>query len=212
MFHKYDKVISLGSNCFIKKYLDCKKNPNETFFFDYLGISMWSINELLKYNFKDLLNIKDYELLQIFNKNSDSKIKESIINKKYFIRFPHDLQSNLNNFKEFKEKYERRIERLQNYFKNCKKILFIRLEENMTDRIIYPEYEEKYKITELEYINEFSNLIKKLYPNLEITIIYISKNDCELNNTNNNIIILKNIYDFDYSNCCDYLNKIIDFL
>lgn len=195
-----NNIISLGYNCFIKKYLDYKYVKTETSFFDYIGTSMWTINELINNDFKDLFDINDYKLLKILN-------KYTVVNKKYYIRVPHCLDNNLKNFNIFKDKYERRIIRLQTQLKENKKILFIRLEENMLNREIYPEYKDKFKKTELEYIYEFCDLMKIKYPKLEIKFIYISKN--HETKIDNNIIILKNNYDFEYSNCIEYLDKIL---
>ena len=59
LFNKYT-LISLGYNCNIKKYIDSIRLNNPTHFFDYIGTSMWGINELILHNFTDIFNINDF--------------------------------------------------------------------------------------------------------------------------------------------------------
>ena len=47
----FDKVISIGSNCYPKCFIQASLYGGETEFFDYIGTSMWSINELLVNDF-----------------------------------------------------------------------------------------------------------------------------------------------------------------
>jgi len=213
--NKY-KILSLGYNCFIKKYINDIGISQETNLFDYIGTSMWTINKLFENDFIDLFNIDEYENIQILKDG-----EKVITNKRYYIRFMHDfknLQNGndrkllLNNdnkkfimntlinynimdemkkrFNSFKETYIRRINRLKNILNTEKNILFIRFEEPQENRIIYNEYKENFKKLELEYIKDFSNIIKLQYPNLNFKIIYIS-NTHKLNYLKDfNIIIL----------------------
>jgi hypothetical protein len=177
----------------------------ETNLFDYIGVSMWSINELLLNDFKNLCDINEYKKYKILNND----FNEIIIHEKYYLRFLHDFKNNKseeekkiflntsdpnnkkfymnriiqfdlmeelkNKFPTFKSTLERRIERLKKILSTEKNIIFIRLEEENNERIIYEIYKEKFKKSELENIIEFSNIIKKLYPILNFKIIYISK-------------------------------------
>lgn len=178
------KIISLGYNCFVKKYVDGKFGKFETNFFDNTGISMWAVNELFENDFSDLFNIEDYEKMEIIPRYS------VYTNKKYYLRCLHDLPD-LSRFNIYKESYERRIKRLDDTIKN-KNILFIRVEEHQKNRIIYDFYKEKFAKSELDYNKEFSNIIKNKYPNTKFKIIYISDiYDMQLFE-DSNLLVLKN--------------------
>jgi hypothetical protein len=78
--------VSLGSNCFIKKYLSTISNQ-ETHFFDYIGAPMWAINEIVESDFvANMYDQKDYDIL--VTKRND----KLVVHKKYFLVFQHDLQ------------------------------------------------------------------------------------------------------------------------
>ena len=101
-FKSFDKIISLGSNCYIKMFLESHLIKKETQFFDYIGSSMWSINELLKNDFKGLYDYKNFEKKHILNKG-DIYI---FTNNLYYLRFKHDFKqnfdSNINDIKDAK--------------------------------------------------------------------------------------------------------------
>jgi hypothetical protein len=201
------KIISLGFNCFIKIFTNDSGIKQETNFFDYIGTSMWAINKLFENNFANLFNEDDYENLKI---QTDNLIV--ITNKHYYFRFLHDFKNNTNinlikfnidktidqniiddvklQFNKFKEAYERRIIRLKDLLIKEKKILFIRLEETMHNRIIYDEYKSYFEKPELDYIIDYSKMIKINYPNLDFKIIYISKIHDNKYMIENNLIIL----------------------
>ena len=84
------KIISLGSNCFIKLFLNDINYKEETYFFDYIGTSMWSINELIENNFNDLFNKDKFEKKQILFLGKDKYIYQ------YYLRFKHDVKQNFN--------------------------------------------------------------------------------------------------------------------
>lgn len=196
IFENY-KVISLGYDCYVKM----KFCPNqETHFFDYIGSSMWSINELLKNKFEDVLNFDYFENLEI------TKDTFYITNKKYYIRFPHDFKSitqigkvkritmkiTEEIKKKFIDKYTRRISRFYDLLTGNEKLLFIRKEEH-TNRISYPEYNEHIKYTEIYYIREFINILKKDYPNLNFKIIFFSFSQ-ETSKEDNLLILQTDLY------------------
>jgi hypothetical protein len=231
------KIISLGYNCFPKKYTIEIGISQETNLFDYIGTPMWSINKLFENNFVDFLNINEFENIQVFTN------QKMITNKKYNIKFPHDFphitkKSNIvihvpfknkdylkfkfkfikNNkfniskyFDTFKNIYERRINRIKNILSNETKILFIRFEESQKNRIIYNSYKDNLKKLELEYLIDYSNIIKKAYPNLKFKIIYISS-IFDINYIKeNNIIILKlDEEDIDWNNCGNKFKVMFD--
>jgi len=198
------KIVSLGYNCYVKKYVDEKFGKFETNFFDNIGISMWAINELFQNDFSDLFNIEDYEKMEIISKYF------VFTNKKYYLRFLHDLPD-LSKFNTFKESYERRIKRLDDIIKN-QNILFIRVEEPQKNRIMYDIYKEKFKKSELDYIKDFSNIIKNKYPNTKFKIIYISDiYDIQLFEDSNLLILNKNDKElWSWGNCCFKIKTIFE--
>lgn len=221
------KIISLGFNCFIKMFTNDIGIKQETNFFDYIGTSMWAINKLFENNFANLFNEDDYENLKI---QTDNLIV--ITNKHYYFRFLHDFKNNTNinlikcnidkiidqkiiddvkvQFYKFKEVYERRIIRLKDLLIKEKKILFIRLEETMHKRIIYDEYKSYFEKPELDYIIDYSKMIKINYPNLHFKIIYISKIHDNKYMIENNLIILnsKNVAIDDWTQSTNGLKEL----
>ena len=194
LFKNCDIFISLGYNCFFKKFIKNKlKHNKETNFFDYIGTSMWSINELLTNDFEDFFNKSDYKNIPIkINENNDF-----ITNTKYYIRFFHDLNTSKFNgvnkekyFKDFVSSYTRKKNRLYQLLNDNNKILFLRLEEDNTNRINYPEYEDMAKIDEIENLIIFTKIIKNKFPNLNFTVLFISKKLKTNIDESNNIIII----------------------
>ena len=94
---QYDTVISIGGNCFPMFYIHKYIKESELLFFDHVGSSMWSIQDVISNDWKDLLDANKYELknslnfkdminfytassdnVQIYNaNNSDRKIKQT---------------------------------------------------------------------------------------------------------------------------------------
>ena len=195
----FDKVISLGSNCYIKMFLESIKYKTETHFFDYIGSSMWAINDLFKDNFSELFDdgIDSLEKKKIMYSGDDEYI---ITHKKYYLRFKHEFNQNfhseikenikIEDFKKVCEKYERRKERLFDILNDDKQtLLFIRYEEDHKNRINY--FEDKK--SEIEYIYDFIKMIKRKYPLKKFCILLLShtmENDI---NYDENLIILKMI-------------------
>lgn len=195
----FDKIISLGSNCYVKMFLDSVNCKTETQFFDYIGSSMWAINELFKENVNDLFDdgIDILEKKRIMCSGDDQYI---LTHKKYYLRFKHDFKQNFDSefkenikpvdFKNVRDKYKRRKERLNDILKDDKKtLLFIRYEEEQQDRIKY--FEDKK--SEIEYIYEFIEIIKQKYPSKKFCILLLSHDLENDDKRDENLIILKNI-------------------
>lgn len=197
LFEKYD-LISIGHNCFPKKYIKNKIKDTEYLFFDYIGTPMWSVCELFQNDFTNLFDYGDYNKLQIY----DNQMQMTMTNSKYYIRFTHDLDTNNFNeylFNEFVKKYMERIKRLYDILNNKINVVFIRYKEIHTNRIMHEKYHIKYSKTEYEYLIDFSNTIKQKFPNLKFKILFISSDDNDFYDSTNNILIIKTIE-----------NKIID--
>ena len=194
----FDKIISLGSNCYVKMFLESIKRSDETHFFDYIGSSMWAINDLFKEDFKDLFDdgIDVLEKKRILTKG-DQYI---LTHKKYHIRFKHEFKQQkfyseikenikLEDFNKTRDKYIRRKERLKDILNNNQTLLFIRYEEDQENRIQH--FEDKK--SEIEYIYEFIEIIKEKYPLKKFCILLLSHNLENEDKRNENLIILKNI-------------------
>ena len=163
---KYTNVLSLGSNCnpklFIQRFV--KPADGETHLFDYTGTSVWSINALLRADFKDLTNVS---LVPILN-----NARPIVTNTEYYVRFIHELRTVDDAAKpEFKDKIERRIQRFTALMSDStKNILFIRWQENQQGRIAYPNFPTT---TEYEELSTFVSLVKEKYGASD-TVIYIN--------------------------------------
>ena len=220
VFKKYDKIISLGFNCYIKRFMEEEGIKQETNLFDYIGTPMWGINEFIENDFSKLTLIDDFEKMKITSKEPEN----IFTNKRYYFRFKHDNlipnkgtnKVNINSFSKLKSTLERRIQRFNSMLSSPKKILFIRLEQDNTNRIEYEEYKEKDKIPELEYVILFSKIIKNKYPLINFNILFISKTNENKYDTENSILIIKNRENIVWKTCQIQLQKIcnhnIDFI
>ena len=187
---KYDKVISIGYNCFIKIYLRHIKHEQETHFFDYIGSPMWSVYELVKNGFTDLFNIDEYK-----NEYTIIGQPEIVTNSRYNLKFKHDLSADkfLDEFEEFKDKYSRRIKRFHDLLMSSERVLFMRFEEIKKNRIVNCAYSEQNKISEYEYIKLFSKYLRSNFPQLKFKIIFISKTRNDEVDDENNIVTIREI-------------------
>jgi hypothetical protein len=186
--NKVDNIISLGYNCYIKKFLDTEKLCTTTNFFDYIGSSFWSINELFYNKFEGLYDRNNYIYIQVVT-NKD----KIVVHKNYYLRFLHDFTGGDivdNAFDIFTSKYKRRIERLYNILNTSKTIIFIRNEELFDNKINMENYSEKFKKNEIEYAIDFCNYVKSNFCDLNFFLIFISyKMDTFFDNINNILIL-----------------------
>jgi hypothetical protein len=193
-----------------------RKISQETNFFDYTGTPMWAINELITNNFTNFFDKNKYQEIQ----TKSSNINKYITHIDYYIRFPHDIRNynelNSNIFSDFCQKYKRRIIRLNDILNKNKKVLFIRTQEQMNNRILFEQHKEKYAKNELEYIINFSNIIKSKYPNLDFKILYLSETNKQDYLQENNIVIIQHKIPIIFTNYEISFNKIfsdnIDFI
>ena len=143
IFKSFDKVLSLGTNCFVKSFMQYNNISQETNFFDHIGSPMWGICDLVENGFQHLSEQDDYDKLHITN-NLDI-----FSNKRYYLRLKHDdhiyKKQNMN-YKTLNNMFltlERRGARFVDLLKTLKNILFIRLEQDDSKRISYEEYKVK---------------------------------------------------------------------
>jgi len=167
---KYDKILSLGSKCCVKFFIEKILKPpyGNTELFDYIGTSMGQINELIVNDFEDLTTDTYFELLNIIY--GEDPI---VTNTKYYMRFKHDLRKPEDACGlEFKNKMKRRILRFKQNIEKSKNILFIRQEESNFLRVPY----KLQKKSELEELREFIDILHGKYKCGKITVIYINAN------------------------------------
>ena len=153
--------ISLGYNCYIKRYLD-SISSSETNLFDWLGTSMWGIYLLFQEDFKDAFNRDHYHFVKV-----TSTRRPVVTHDRYYIRVLHDDMTT------YTEKYLRRLERLKRLFQTDRHLLFIRLEESQNARIMYDQYKDYYQHDELHYIRLLTEYLVTNYPNLQFSFIHI---------------------------------------
>ena len=164
--------ISLGPDCFVKRHLINNLKSQPTYVFDWLKFScIKSLIKLLKNDFNNFMNREDFNL----SNDKETSSPNSIIvrfNKRYSYFVVHDFTF-LDNFKEVKDKYDRRIERFKKDSKNSNTV-FIRciVDENIEDYIeLYKELEKYTKKCILICISN------KDYPNFNHDNIYLIKHD-----------------------------------
>ncbi|ADO67152.1 putative papain-like cysteine protease [Cafeteria roenbergensis virus] len=165
--NKYNyEIVSLGYNCYIKNFLKKNNVNQETNVFDWIGSEAWVLEKIIfdKINFLDK---NDFKVINIKN-------EKMAINIKYYLRFKHDLKHDLSNFEDFKSKYVRRLDRLDNILKTKKKILFYRLETSLLNRDIFENHKHYYEKSELYYLEKLINKLKLKYPNTKFKLIYFS--------------------------------------
>jgi hypothetical protein len=217
---QFTKFISLGSNCFCRKFFEYKGKQKETNFFDNVGVSMWALNEIIQNDFKDVLN-RDYFVNKRINKKKDEYI---YTNELYYLIFKHDFVQSYKkglinisdtSFSDFKSKYERRIERFRELINKDEEsdkdiYFFLRYEEYRDQRIIHEEYEDKFATSELDYLEEFSFLLKEKNPLKKFVILYITRKDDEKNKcyVSDNIIVLKNYLNISWANSDEMIEKL----
>jgi hypothetical protein len=197
-------TISLGYNCYIKRFLDKHGKRGETNLFDWLGTSMWAINELFKQDFQGAFDPDKYVDMHItpgrwIPTHSD-----------YYIRALHDKPQDL------QEKCLRRWERMHQLLNTTKaKVMFIRLEEDVEGRIRHHKYRQYNRYDELHYIGEFIEVIKNKYPTLNFTILFISWrcDSCYFKHRGIEVIIVKfgGIRTLKWENCALQLQKVISY-
>ena len=193
--------ISLGSTCSVKYQLRNNNIDIETLPFDWVRtIDLEDINDCIQNNFIDYTNnIIQISISDKFNYIQDdtfdisnTEVKTYIVKNKYNIKFYHDLKSlDQSELENFKQKYQRRIDRFYNIIKSNNKITFIRDELNIK------------KIT-IDKIYQFIKLIQNINKDILINFILILYNPNNINydhlkltNVNNiNLRIINDTNDF----------------
>jgi hypothetical protein len=159
--------ISLGWHChvalFIQDLGDIDKIRYDRNVFDWFGIPMWSICELIEKGFADLTSRTLLEERKRYTTKKD-KILSHLT---YDIRFLHEFKPgpvSTEDWRVFEEKYTRRVERFYQTLKFSKdtgrKLLFFRVQQDLHNKIIYPEFPKQTEQNELFYVKKFADQLK----------------------------------------------------
>lgn len=167
--HFNNNIISLGSNCHVKllfkNYID-----TPTLFFDWIGTSLWFINHFF-FTDTNFFYPQDFKLIKIFNKYHNESV---YTNTKYYIRFQHDI-NNIEDIIITKIKYEKRKNRFIQTLNDSNYILFVRIEELfIQNRNFPPNIKKYYHKNELQYLQEFNNIINDKFTHLKFKILLFS--------------------------------------
>lgn len=174
--NNFDCTISLGYNCYPCMQDEKKKGIiSKNYFFDDIATPAWAIKELLVNDFNGFFDASQYEKIKLF----DGSNYEFLTNKQYYMRFTSQYQ--INKLNSAFDMFRRRKLNFVNSFQSGNKVLFIRYEEPMVsdipkiagNRIIYPEYAEKYSKNELDHLAELSTYLQTTYPAFNFNIMFI---------------------------------------
>jgi len=182
MFSQFDCIISLGSTCAPKRYIDKYVAASETNVFDYIGTPhIWSINSLLENRWDSIADPDLMQRLRLHKFNILRMVPPLVTNTRYYIQFAHDARSTEDVTKEeFQAKIKRRTDRFDAKMRSAKRILFIRQKGDISTtskkkynmNIVMPLIEGK--PTEEEAVRQFIPLVKSIYGCPSVTMIYLN--------------------------------------
>ena len=203
---KYNNIVSLGYICNINALKNHLKGESHSMVFDNIATPMWAINELVISDFKDFMLEENIQKKKLFTDSDE----EFWIDSKYYTRFLF-----LGNHERFKKSIQKRITNFKNTFNQSDPILFIRYEEPIMyddrgERIIFPEYKNKYEKSELEYLKELSKHIKSTYPQLNFKILFLSSSDNFIDEENKIIGVKAEGHDYRNKHIGKNMAKILD--
>lgn len=217
---KHNVMVSLGATCFVRGYFDKHKYSQKSYVFDWVGSAMWGICDLIENNFENVLDQNNYKYMITAEKE-----KWMVVNKEYYLLFKHHFPEiladdpqkdvlqqkhlNDNTFAEFLKTFSKRVTEFKELLNDKKKILFVRQEQYMDTRIIYPEYKDKFEHSELHYLKKFTEILKTMYPALKFNVVLISHTLENQYIPENNIVIVKGRVT-DWEECANFYNKIFD--
>jgi hypothetical protein len=170
--------ISLGFNCHVKVFIDMLGEMDNTIYmrlpFDWIGTPMWAICDLFENNFEDFTNQTYYEIKQRY----ENKKNKYLINTKYDFVFVHDYGKSFKNipketYEKVEEDYKRRVLRFQSILQSPMKLLFIRLEQDITNRVDLPEKQQEHN--EYYYVEKFADILQS--KGYTFTILYITTSE-----------------------------------
>jgi hypothetical protein len=175
--------ISLGFNCHVKVYIqmlaEMERGGEGRIYgqrmpFDWLGISMWSLCQIVKADFADFASKSALEYRQRLVKDPALYVT----NTRYNCIFPHDFGKNMDKtsdarYAEVESDYLRRIRRWKEIIESGKHILYIRLEMDEKERVVYPDFSQAEDADEKKYLEEFAGLMAG--KGIQFTILYLTQ-------------------------------------
>lgn len=203
LLKKYDHVISLGCNCFVKKYTKIYVKDCETYLFDYTGSSIAGILEILK---NDFVGLEKIQKIKIHNNNNNKPVNTNL---QYYLRFLHEKIDNEREINKFLISLNNKITRFKNLLKSNKKVVFIRYEENYENRILYDEIKDYYVYPETHYLIQLSEWLTT-NTNVNFKIIYLNSTIQSYDEKNKIYNILINTKNVDWYNCYNKINDVIN--
>ena len=158
--------VALGGDCYTRMLLNKLEKKEETQLFDYIGTSMWGINDMLENNFAELLNKKHYSMQTVID-------KQIPVQHLYNLRFMHDgsIIKNTEINPEFMSRMERRVERMKTLLTTTKNLIFIRAQER-ADRLWVPK---EYPKDEMPEIHRFLHLLRDKFGVETCQFVYINR-------------------------------------
>jgi hypothetical protein len=174
--HKGMIPISIGGNCYMKRWTEYVGVSQETHFFDYIGTRGYSLYQLLVRDFRDLFDYQKYGVMRILQEPPGTFVSHHT----YFLSFAHSFPGNILTpfaFQRFSSQYLRRLARLKEILRGGGTgkvpVLFLRLEESK-ERYDDPYYRDVSEgIGEFEYLRRFSGLLREKYPRLNYKILFV---------------------------------------
>ena len=165
------KYIPIGEDCYSTIYLKSKKLRKFSTIFDWVVISPKSILELFKNDFKDFL-LKDNLVVLRQSKRHFKHVELEIMETKYNVFIPHHFNNIDNDYNMIYDKFQKRIQRLNNLLINEKEVTFVF--KPTTDFKDFTEIERKYfgkeNMKKLE--SEMKKFFLKKY-NIKVNFLYV---------------------------------------
>jgi hypothetical protein len=168
----HDIVMSLGSDCYTRFFLNGLYGKKETQLFDYIGSSMWSINDMIEADFEGLTDVSHYRVRTIIKGAPSMPVHE-----RYNLRFLHDGRVITHNRrrctlnKMFTDKLVRRAQRFKETITSARNPLFVRVQEK-TGILWQPK---DFPADEMSEILRFRELIRTKYGVTQCTIVYVNR-------------------------------------
>jgi hypothetical protein len=139
--------------------------------FDWIGTPMWAICDLVESNFQDFTKKEYYEVKPRFT----TKETNYLTHTKYDFVFVHDYGKTIENisaetYKKVEDDYKRRVLRFKAILDSPMKLFFIRLEQEIENRIALPEKQQEHN--EYFYVEKFADMLKE--KGYRFTILYIT--------------------------------------
>ena len=187
--NKFDKIISLGATCTFS-WLFPLKNFHRCVFDTSLATSMWAICQLLDNDFENFLSDMAYE--KLYEGGSGNGF--ATYDKKYFIRtFGNNPKDS--DYLSFCQLMKEKAKEFLNLLKtHSGTILFLRQEEGSFhkyygNRLPHASFAEYFVKPEIDYVKDFSDMVKNINPNLQFKILFLSGHDCFVDKDHNIVVI-----------------------